>query len=206
MGMLGSSKGGRLKRKLAAIFYADVVGYSRLTEEDEESTHRILSIYLDVIATTITHYMGTVIHFAGDAVLADFGSVMDAVTCAVAVQRDFKHRNEDLHPARKLQFRIGINLGEVIVDRNEIYGDNVNVAARLQGLAGPGDICISGTVYDTIATKLPLAYKFIGEQSVKNITKTIRVYQMTLDNLNKNVARKVAIVQLPNERMKVCDK
>ena len=151
-----------LTRKVAAIFYADVAGYSRLTGKDEEGTHRTLSTYLDVIASSIAHHDGAVMHFAGDAVLADFGSVVDAVTCAVTIQLDFKRRNKGLRPAQKLQFRIGINVGDVIVDRNEIYGDDVNVAARLQGLAEPGGICISGAVHDTIGTKLRYTYESIG--------------------------------------------
>ncbi|MFQ6021537.1 MAG: adenylate/guanylate cyclase domain-containing protein [Acidiferrobacterales bacterium] len=170
-----------LQRKLAAIFYADVAGYSRLTGEDEEGTHRRLSAYLDTITTAIKHHRGKVLHFAGDAVLADFSSIVDALTCAAQIQRHLKARNEDLPEERKLQFRIGVNLGDVIVDRNEIYGDGVNVAARLESLAQPGGICVSGTVYDAIGTKLPFAYEFIGEQSVKNITRPVRAFHVQID-------------------------
>ncbi|MCZ6757900.1 MAG: adenylate/guanylate cyclase domain-containing protein, partial [Bacteroidetes bacterium] len=127
-----------LERKLAAILYADVAGYSRLTGEDEEGTHRALSAYLDAITDLIEEHNGKVLHFAGDAVLAEFASVVKALTGAVAIQHDLTARNEDLPDERKLQFRIGINLGDVIVDRNEIYGDGVNVAARLESLAEPG--------------------------------------------------------------------
>ncbi len=167
-------------RKLAAIFYADVAGYSRLTGEDEEGTHRLLSAYLDAITASIEKHYGTVLHFAGDAVLADFTTVSDALSCAVNTQHDLKDRNNDLPDNRKVQFRVGVNLGEVIVDRGEIYGDGVNVAARLEGLADPGGICISATVYDAIGTKLPFDYEFLGEQSVKNIEKPVRAYSVRL--------------------------
>ena len=171
----------RLERKLAAILYADVAGYSRLTGEDEEGTHRRLSAYLDAIAATIDGYRGKVLHYAGDAVLADFAAVSDALVCAAAIQEDLKVRNQDLPDNRKVQFRVGVNLGEVIADRGEIYGDGVNVAARLESLAEPGSICISGTVYDAIGSKLPLDYEFLGEQTVKNIDKPVRAYAARLN-------------------------
>lgn len=170
----------RLQRKLAAILYADVAGYSRLTGEDEEGTHRRLSAYLDAITMMINGYHGTVLHYAGDAILADFATVSDALVCAAAIQEDLKARNQDLPDNRKVQFRIGVNLGEVIADRGEIYGDGVNVAARLEGLAEPGGLCISGTVCDAIGTKLPLDYEFLGEQTVKNIDKPVRAYSARL--------------------------
>jgi len=165
-----------LARKLAAILYADVAGYSRLTGEDEEGTHRVLSAYLDAITTSIERHHGKVLHYAGDAVLADFTTVSGALICAAAVQQDLEVRNKDIPEKRKVQFRIGVNLGEVIVDRGEIYGEGVNVAARLESLAEPGGICVSGTVYDAIGNKLPLDYEFMGEQSVKNIEKPVRAY------------------------------
>ncbi len=124
-----------LERKLAAILYADVAGYSRLTGEDEERTHRALSAYLDTLTTSIEKHNGKVLHYAGDAVLAEFASVVNALTCAVVIQRDLKARSEHLPEQRRVQFRIGINLGDVIVDRDEISGDGVNVAARLESLA-----------------------------------------------------------------------
>ncbi|MFQ5953819.1 MAG: winged helix-turn-helix domain-containing protein [Kiloniellales bacterium] len=170
----------RLERKLAAIFYADVVGYSRLSGEDEEGTHRILRAYLDVITTSIETYGGSVVNFAGDAVLADFPTVSDALACAVAVQKDLEGRTESVPEERKLRFRIGVNLGEIIVDRDDIYGDGVNVAARLESLAEPGGVCVSGAVFDTIGQKLPLDYRFLGEQTVKNIAKPVRAYHARL--------------------------
>ncbi len=170
----------RLLRKLAAILYADVAGYSRLTGEDEEGTHRRLSEYLDLISGVIEQHQGKVVHYAGDAVLADFSTVTDALTCATSIQRELSDRNQDLPDGRKVQFRIGINLGEVIVDRDDIYGDGVNVAARLESLADAGGVCISDAVRSAIGNKLPLDYEFMGEQSVKNIKQPIRAYQVRL--------------------------
>lgn len=159
----------RLTRKLAAILYADVAGYSRLTGEDEEGTHRRLSDYLDVISGTIDQHQGKVVHYAGDAVLADFGTVTEALTSATVIQHELAGRNRALPEERKLQFRIGVNLGEVIVDRDDIYGDGVNVSARLESLAEPGGICISDAVRTAVGKKLDLQYEFMGEQEVKNI-------------------------------------
>lgn len=169
-----------LRRKLAAILYADVAGYSRLTGADEEGTHRRLRAHLDATTDVIVKHGGTVMHFAGDAVLANFSSVVDAVLCGLSVQREIAVRNATLADARKLEFRIGINLGDVILDRNDIYGDGVNVAARLEGLAEPGGICVSGTVYDALGTKLPVDYDYLGEQAVKNIDRPVRVYRVRL--------------------------
>ncbi len=172
----------RLPRKLAAILYADVAGYSRLTCEDEEGTHRRLSDYLDFFSASIEGHQGKVVHYAGDAVLADFGTVTEALRCAAAVQRDLHQRNKDVPEDCRVQFRIGVNLGEVISDRDDIYGDGVNVAARLESLADPGGICISGTVYDAVGSKLPLAFEFMGEQSVKNIDQPVRAYRVLVDS------------------------
>lgn len=121
---------GDLERKLAVILYADVAGYSRLTGIDEEGTHRILRDYLDLISASIENYNGQVVYYAGDAVLADFGTVVDALNCATEIQGDLNQSNRDRPEERRVLFRIGINLGDVIVDKGEIYGDGVNVAAR----------------------------------------------------------------------------
>ena len=171
----------KLERKLAAILYSDVADYSRLTGEDEEGTHRTLSSYLDVFGSEVRRHEGRVDHFAGDAVLAEFPSVLDALNCAVALQREFNDRNAELPGERKVQFRIGLNLGDVIADRSEVYGDGVNVAARLETLAEAGGICISGTVFDAVGNKLPLTYEFIGEQRVKNIAAPVRSYRVRWD-------------------------
>jgi adenylate cyclase len=165
-----------VQRKLAAIFYADVAGYSRLTGADEEGTHRTLSASLDFIAATIEGRGGRVIHYAGDAVLAEFASVVVAVESAVEVQRGLAERNRDVAEGRRLQYRVGINLGDVIVDRNDIYGDGVNVAARLESLAEPGGICVSAKVRDEIGNKLDLAFEDKGEQKVKNIAEPLRAF------------------------------
>ncbi len=168
----------RLPRKLAAILYADVAGYSRLTGEDEEGTHRRLSTYLDAISESIKDHSGHVVHYAGDAVLADFATATDALRCATAIQRELAARNRDLPEERRVCFRIGVNLGEVIVDRNDIYGDGVNVAARLEALADPGGICVSESVRTAVGNKLALDYDFLGEQHVKNIARPIPAYKV----------------------------
>jgi adenylate cyclase len=170
----------RLPRKLAAILYADVAGYSRLTGEDEDATHRRLSEYLDVFSEIIERHRGRVMHYAGDAVLAMFEAVVDALSCAAFVQRELASRNQELPDGQRVLFRIGVNLGDVIEDRGDIYGDGVNIAARLESLAEPGGICISESVHTAVAEKLPLEYEFLGEQSVKNITKPVSVYRARL--------------------------
>lgn len=171
-----------LERKLAAILYADVAGYSRLTGEDEEGTHRALRSYLDLISSSIRDHSGRVVHYAGDAVLADFGTVVDALICAAAIQCDLAARDSGTPKQRKVQFRIGVNLGDVIVDRDEIYGDGVNVAARLESLAEPGGICISESVRTAIGNKLSFDYEFMGEQQVKNIKEAVRAYKVVMAN------------------------
>ncbi len=170
----------RLPRKLAAILYADVAGYSRLTGEDEDATHRRLSEYLDLISVTVEQHRGRIMHYAGDAVLAMFDAVVDALACAANLQQDLKSRNKELPDERKVEFRIGVNLGDVIEDRGDIYGDGVNVAARLESLAKPGEICVSESVRLAVGNKLPLDYDFMGEQEVKNISEPVRAYHVQL--------------------------
>ncbi len=172
-----------VQRKLAAVLYADVAGYSRLTGADEEGTHRTLSASLDFIAATIEGRGGRIIHYAGDAVLAEFASVVVAVECAVEVQRGLSERNRDVEEARRLLYRVGINLGDVIVDRDDIYGDGVNVAARLESLAEPGGICVSAKVRDEVGNKLDLAFEDMGEQKVKNIAEPVRAYRVAFDGM-----------------------
>jgi adenylate cyclase len=169
-------------RKLAAILSADVAGYSRLMGQDEEATIHTVTVYRAAIAVLVQQYRGRVVDSPGDNLLAEFASVTDAVQCAVAIQRELNTRNTALPLQRRMQFRVGINLGDVIPDGERIYGDGVNIAARLEGLADAGGICVSGTVYDQIATKLPLKYKFLGEQNVKNITRPVRVYQVQAES------------------------
>lgn len=167
----------RLDRKLAAILYADVAGYSRLTGEDEDSTHRVLSDYLDLISATIEAHQGKVVHYAGDAVLAKFDAIVNALSAAIEIQDELETRNEDVPADRKVQFRIGINLGDVIEDRGDIYGDGVNVAARLESLADPGGICISDAVRSAVGKKLNIDYEDMGECEIKNITEPVRVFR-----------------------------
>ncbi len=152
----------RLPRKLAAILYADVAGYSRLTGEDEDATHRTLSEYLDLVSSSIESYGGQVMHYAGDAVLAKFDAVVDAMSSAVAIQSELNTRNADLPIQRRVEFRIGVNLGDVIEDRGDIYGDGVNVAARLESLSRPGGICVSESVRTAIGNNLALEFEFMG--------------------------------------------
>ncbi len=170
----------RLPRKLAAVLYADIVGYSRLSGDDEDATHRRLSEYLDLISETIEQHHGRVMHYAGDAILAQFGAVLDAMSTAVAIQKELQIRNDPLSGDRKVQFRIGINSGDVIEDRGDIYGDGVNVAARLESLANPGGICISDAVRTAVGKKLDIDYEDMGEQTVKNISQPIRAYRVDL--------------------------
>ena len=168
----------RVKRKLSAILSADVEGYSRLMGEDEVSTVRTLESYRKVMIDLIDQYRGRVVDSPGDNLLAEFGSVVDAVQCAVEVQELLEAKNEELPKNRKMKFRIGVNLGDVIEEGDRIYGDGVNLAARLENLADGGGICISGTVYDQVKNKLSLRYEYQGEQTVKNITYPIRVYKI----------------------------
>ena len=165
-------------RKLAAILSADVQGFSRLMGEDEEATLRTLQICREVTDSLIHQYRGRIVGTAGDSVLAEFASVVDAVQSAVAVQYALKVRNAELPAHRRMEFRIGINLGDVMVDGEQIYGDGVNIAARVQTLAEAGGICISGTVHEHIKNKLTLNYEDLGEQVVKNIAEPVRVWKV----------------------------
>jgi adenylate cyclase len=166
-------------RKLAAILSADVVGYSRLMGEDEQATIATLSASRDIFKATIAAHQGRVVDTAGDSVLAMFPSVAEAVQSAVDIQQALQTRNDALPPARRMFFRIGVNLGDVLEQADgTIYGDGVNIAARLEALAEPGGICIAGSVYDTVRTKLPLTYDALGEQSVKNIRHPVRAYRV----------------------------
>ncbi|MGE0684178.1 MAG: adenylate/guanylate cyclase domain-containing protein, partial [Candidatus Binatia bacterium] len=168
----------RLQRRLAAIFSADVQGYSRLMGDDEEQTVQTLTAYREVLTALVTQHQGRIVDMPGDNVLAEFASVIDAVQGAVRLQQVLKERNSDLPPHRRMEFRIGVHLDDVIVEGERIYGDGVNIAARLESLAPAGGICLSGAVYDQVERKLPLAYRFLGEQPLKNIAKPVRVYQV----------------------------
>jgi adenylate cyclase len=167
-----------MERKLAAIFSTDVKGYSRLMGDDEEATIQTLKTYREVISGLIEQHHGRVVDSPGDNLLAEFASAVDAVKSAVAIQQDLKTRNAELEEHRKMEFRIGLNVGDVITDEGRLYGDGVNIAARLEGLADPGGICLSGTVHEYVENKLDLAFSYQGEQTVKNIAKPVRVYKV----------------------------
>jgi len=169
-----------VKRKLTAILSADVKGYSRLMGEDEKGTVRTLNAYKEVITGLIQHHRGRVVDAPGDNVLAEFASVVDAVECAVEIQKELKTRNAALPENRRMEFRIGVNLGDVIEDGEQILGDGVNIAARLESLSEAGGICISGTAFDQVRNKVDLGYKYLGEQTVKNIALPVRVYKVLM--------------------------
>ncbi len=172
------------------MLYADVAGYSRLTGSDEEGTHRRLSASLDFIAQTVDGRGGRVIHYAGDAVLAEFASVIVAVECAVEIQKGLAQRNAGMAASNRLLYRIGINSGDVIVDREDIYGDGVNIAARLEGLAEAGGICVSAKVRDEIGNKLELDFEDLGQQDFKNIAEPVHAFHVVPGG--RSVAEKVA--------------
>jgi class 3 adenylate cyclase len=150
------------RRKLAAILSADVKAYSRLMREDEQTTIRTLTAYREVMAGLISQHHGRVVDSVGDNLLAEFASVVDAVQGAVAIQKEIKARNAELSENHRMMFRIGINLGDLVVEGDRIYGDGVNIAARLEALADPGGICISKTAHEQIEDKLPLGYEYLG--------------------------------------------
>jgi adenylate cyclase len=170
-----------VKRKLAAILSADVKGYSRLMGEDEVATLTTLSAYFQIMTTLIQKHQGRVLNIAGDNLLADFESVVDAVRCGVEIQTELRSKNAELAEGRRVEFRIGVNLGDVIREGDTIYGDGVNIAERVQSLAEAGGICISGTAYDQVENKLSLGYQDLGEQAVKNIAKPVRVYRVLME-------------------------
>jgi adenylate cyclase len=192
-------------RKLTAILSADVAGYSRLMQDDEAATVATLESYKQIISDLVKLHRGRVVDSPGDNLLAEFASVVDAVQCAVATQKELQARNAELPENRQMQFRIGVNLGDVIEEQSRIYGDGVNIAARLESIADPGGICISKTAFDQIETKLPLGYEYLGEQFVKNIAKPVGAYRVVLEprvtkkkgtGLKQGAARKMAVVGL----------
>ena len=182
-----------MERKLAAILCADVFGYSRLMGENEEATIRTLSAHRKIIDALIEQHRGRFVNSAGDSVLAEFASAVNAVECAVEIQTALKKENADVPVARRMEFRIGINLGDVVIEGEEIYGDGVNVAARLESLAEPGGIRISAKVLEEVGNKLPLGYDDLGEQAVKNITKPIRVFRVQLNGASGRTLERARI-------------
>jgi adenylate cyclase len=170
-----------MERKLTAILCADVYGYSRLMGEDEEATLGTLSGHRKIIDALIARHHGRFVNSAGDRVLAEFASVVEAMNCAVEIQNALKAENANSPPERRMEFRIGVNLGDVMVEGEQIYGEGVNVAARLENLADPGGICISGTVYEQVRDKLALNCEDQGEQTVKNIARPVHVWRVLLE-------------------------
>jgi adenylate cyclase len=172
----------RVERRLAAILAADVAGYGRLMGADEEGTHKRLKAHLrQLIDPRIKEHRGRIVKNTGDGLLAEFSSAVNAVRCAAEIQRGMVDREAEVTEDRRIKFRIGINLGDVIVESEDIFGDGVDIAARLEALAEPGGICISRVVRDQIRDKLHYVFEDMGEQSVKNIARPMRVYRICLD-------------------------
>ena len=170
------------KRKLTTIFSADVVGYSRLMEDNEEATIQTLNAYRNSMSTLIEQHRGRVVDMTGDNLMAEFASVVDAVKCAVETQKEIGKRNVDLPEKRRMLFRIGVNLGDIVEEDDRIYGDGVNVASRIEGLADPGGVCLSKSAYDQIKKKLDFGFEYMGEHSVKNISEPVSVYKVLVDS------------------------
>ena len=166
------------KRKLTAILSADVKEYSRLMSQDERGTIRTLTAYKEAMSMLIQEYKGRVVDSPGDNLLAEFGSVVDAVNCAVEIQRELAERNAELPPAREMEFRVGINVGDIVEEEKRICGDGVNIAARVESLAEGGGICISGNVHEQVKNRIGLEYEYLGEQAVKNIPEPVHVYRV----------------------------
>ena len=187
----------RVDRRLAAILAADVVGYARLIERDEAGTlERLKEHRKAFIEPLVAEHQGRIVKLMGDGALCEFGSVVDAVQCAVLIQQGMAEREAGTPEDQRIRFRIGINLGDVILEDGDLFGDGVNIAARLEGLAEPGGILISGTAYDQIEGKLPLALAFAGEQRVKNIERSVRTYR--IDPAGTPKARPIAVARAPS--------
>ena len=187
-------------RRLAAILAADVAGYSRLMGADEEGTHeRLKTLIRQLVDPKVREHRGRIVKNTGDGMLVDFGSIVDAVRCAAEIQQAMKDCNSDIPEDKRISFRMGINLGDVIVEPDDIFGDGVNLAARLEALAEPGGICISRTVHDHISERLPYSFEDIGEQSLKNIARPVHVYRIPLGAEPKSAATKAseAVPQSP---------
>ncbi|PJG51726.1 guanylate cyclase [Bradyrhizobium forestalis] len=193
-----------VERRLAAILAADVAGYSRLMGADEEGTlARLKAHRRELINPKIAQHQGRIVKTTGDGVLVEFPSVVEAVQCAVEVQQAMVARSRDLQPDKRIVFRVGINLGDIIVDEGDVYGDGVNVAARLEALAGPGEVCVSQAVHDQVRDRLPsLTFEDRGEHSVKNIARPIRVFGINFDNYAAPMAAPMAAVRSPSRALR----
>ena len=191
-----------VERKLAAIFAADIAGYSRLMGADEEGTHAaVTELRRELIARQIAEHHGRIVKLTGDGFLSEFASVVDAVRCAVELQRRMAERNAGAPTDRRIEFRVGINIGDIIVEAEDIYGDGVNIAARLEALAEPGGICVSRVVRDQVRDKLDVAFDDMGEQQVKNIARPVRVYRVRGETAAVEAAPALAqpALQLPDK-------
>jgi len=171
------------RRKLTAILSADVAGYSRLMQDDEAATVKTLEAYKQIISDLVKQHRGRVVDSPGDNLLAEFASVVDAVQCAVAAQKELQAHNTELPESRRMNFRIGINLGDIIEEEGRIYGDGVNIAARVESIAESGGVCLSGSAHDQVENKLGQEYEYLGEHQVKNITKPIRIYRVMMESV-----------------------
>ena len=187
-----------LKRKLAAVLCADVKGYSRLMGEDEEATILRITHYRKTVSEIVGKHRGRVVDSPGDNLMAEFVSVVDAVDCAVKIQKEINFRNSALPEKQRMEFRIGINMGDVIEEKGRIYGDGINIAARIEGLAEAGGICISKTVYDQVKNKLKLGYTYLGEHAVKNIVDPLQVYRIEM-NAKKAISEIGREIRLPDK-------
>jgi len=187
------------ERKLTTILSADAVGYSRLMGKDESGTFATLKAYRELTIDRITDHRGRVVNTAGDSVLAEFPSVVKAVECAVDIQRTLAERNGALPKDRQMWFRIGVNLGDVVVDNDDLFGDGVNVAARLQALADPGGILISGTVFDHVKNKLSVGFDSLGAKAVKNIPAHVPVYRVVLEPGQEGLAPPLSLSAPAND-------
>jgi TolB-like protein/class 3 adenylate cyclase len=169
------------EHRLAAVLVADVVGYSRLMAEDQDATVRTVTAYREEVELLVRQHQGRLVDFTGDEFLAEFSTALESVRCAVEIQKVLEARNSELPPERRMQFRMGIHLGDVAVHAERLFGDGVNIAARLQALADPGGVCVSGNVYDLVHSKLGVGFDDLGDQSVKNIPDPVRVYRVKLE-------------------------
>jgi TolB-like protein len=197
----------RIERRLTAILAADVAGYSRLVEADEEGTlSQWKALWGTVIEPKIKEHRGRIARVIGDGILAEFASVIDAVRCAVEVQRSVAERNANAPRDKRIEFRVGINFGELIIEHGDFWGDGVNIAARLEALAHPGGICVSGRVQEDTQGKLEIAFEFMGEQNLKNIVRPVRVYRVRFDGVTEStpalpLPSKPSIAVLPFQNM-----
>ena len=198
----------RVERRLTAILAADVAGYSRLMGADEEGTHARLKAHTrELVDAKIAEYRGRIVKNTGDGMLVEFASVVDAVRCAVDIQRGMLARNADVPPEERIEFRIGINVGDVMFDGGDIYGDGMNIAARLEGIAAPGGICVSGRVHEDASGKCDVAFTDKGEQQLKNITRPVRVYEARLEDARASRGRQYPIGRrFPTRRPSPCSR